>query len=101
MDVFEAIADPTRRDIIGHLSRGSMDASEIAGRFEISQPGISRHLKRLLESGLVRRRAEGQRRVYSLDPKGLRQVDAWAQKQLKMWESGLDKLKVILEEDDE
>ena len=101
MDVFEAIADPTRRGIIGHLSRGPMDASEIANRFEISQPGISRHLKRLLDSGLVNRRVEGQRRIYSLEPDGIRKVDAWARSQLTLWETSLDKMKVMLEEDDD
>lgn len=101
MDVFEAIADPTRREIISCLGGGPLDASQIAGKFEISQPGISRHLKRLLESGLVNRTTEGQRRIYRLEPGGLKRVEEWASSRLQFWERHMDKLKSLLEDEND
>ena len=77
MDCLTALADPTRRRIVELLSRGERAAGEIVERFGVSAPAISQHLKVLREAGLVRVRVEGQRRIYSLDPAGLDQVDAW------------------------
>jgi DNA-binding transcriptional ArsR family regulator len=61
--VFEALADPTRRRILELLAAGERSAGDLAGEFDISRPGVSRHLRVLRESGLVRSRGEGQRRL--------------------------------------
>lgn len=77
MEVFEAIGDPVRREILLGLVRGDLSAGEIAGRFAISRPAVSRHLRVLREAGLVRDAASGRRRIYRLTPDGLAPVHAW------------------------
>ena len=67
MEVFEAISDPVRREILVALAReGTLSAGEIAGRFAISRPAVSRHLRVLRESGVVRDEVSGRRRIYRL-----------------------------------
>jgi DNA-binding transcriptional ArsR family regulator len=80
--IFEALADPTRRRIIELLADGERTAGEIADRFTVSRPAISRHLRVLRECGLVRYREEAQRRVYTLDTTPLTGVDGWLQRYL-------------------
>ncbi|MDQ3400615.1 MAG: ArsR family transcriptional regulator, partial [Chloroflexota bacterium] len=65
---------------------------EIASHFRASRPGISRHLRVLREHGLVRAREEGQRRLYSLDPVPLRELDEWLQRYREFWDNQLDAL---------
>jgi len=80
MSAFEAIAEPTRRRIVELLAEGECSAGEIASHFSTSRPGISRHLRILHEHGLVKTRAEGTRRLYSLDPAPLAEVDEWLER---------------------
>ena len=89
MDAFAALADPTRREIVCLLEHGPMDATQIAERFDISQPAVSKHLKRLLEGALVTRTTRGQRRVYALDPAGLEEVEDWVASRRRAWERRL------------
>ena len=77
VDVLTALADPTRRRIVEMLAQRELSAGEIAGRFEVSAPAISQHLKVLRDAQLVRVRAEAQRRIYELDPAGLSELHAW------------------------
>ena len=77
MEVFEAVADPVRREILLALGGGTLSAGEIAGRFAISRPAVSRHLRVLRESGLVRDEASGRRRLYRLVPDGLEPLRSW------------------------
>ncbi|MGC4190692.1 MAG: metalloregulator ArsR/SmtB family transcription factor [Thermomicrobiales bacterium] len=77
MDVFEALADPVRRDILDLLRSGECEAGAIAARFPISRPAISRHLRVLREAGLVSARLDGRRRLYRVHPERLGDVDAW------------------------
>jgi DNA-binding transcriptional ArsR family regulator len=77
MDVFQALADPTRRAIIAMLAPGERSAGEIGAAFRITAPAVSQHLKALRAVRLVRVRAEAQRRIYQLDPEGLGKVKAW------------------------
>lgn len=78
MDVAHAIADPVRRDILLLLlNEGSMPAGEIALRFPISRPAISRHLRLLRESGLVRTQPTGRQQRYVLDPAPLAELSGW------------------------
>ncbi len=92
MRTLEVLADPTRRRIVELLADGERSAGEIASQFRTSRPGISRHLRVLRESGLVRARGEGQRRLYSLDPAPLAELDEWLQRYRSFWTNRLDAL---------
>ena len=92
MPVFAALADPTRRRLLELLASGERSAGELAAEFDISRPGVSRHLRVLREAGLVRARGEGQRRVYSVDPSPLDEVDAWLAHWRGFWAQRLDAL---------
>jgi DNA-binding transcriptional ArsR family regulator len=77
MDVFSAVADPARREVLSALARGDLSAGEVAALFPISRPAVSRHLRVLREAGLVHDELVGRRRVYRLDLDGLAPVTAW------------------------
>ena len=90
--VFAALADPTRRRLLELLATGERSAGELAAEFDISRPGVSRHLRVLREAGLVRARGDGQRRLYSVDPDPLDEVDAWLARWRGFWAQRLDAL---------
>jgi len=92
MDQFVALADPTRREIIESLSAGECSFGELAGKFEMSRPAVSQHLKVLRDTGLVAVRADAQRRIYRLNSSGLEEIDAWLAKVRDFWAIHLDKL---------
>ena len=71
MEVFEAIAQPKRREILRLLAAGERSAGEVASQFEVTQPAISQHLRALKQAGLVNERRDGTRRLYSVRPEGL------------------------------
>jgi DNA-binding transcriptional ArsR family regulator len=88
-----AIADPVRREILLMLRAGPMPAGEIAGRFTITRPAVSRHLRVLRESGLVRDETVGRQRMYALDTAGLTALADWITQvtaPASAWESRLD-----------
>ena len=97
MDAFEAIAEPNRRRILDLLQGGERPAGDMVEALSISQPGVSKHLRLLREAGLVRVRAEGQRRLYSLEPRELAAVEAWLRPHLTFWRERLDDLERHLE----
>src|SRR5947208_361955 len=99
MDSLEAIADPTRRSIVELLARRSLSSGEIAERFQISRPAASQHLKALRAAHLVRVRAEAQRRIYELDPRGVREVADWAARVQQFWSQRLDRLVAAMHAD--
>lgn len=70
-NAFAALADPTRRSVFERLADGALPVGSIAKGMRVSRPAVSQHLKVLKEAGLVTDRAEGSRRVYSIDPQGL------------------------------
>lgn len=74
---FAALADPSRRHVFEQLRRGPMPVGELARHLPVSRPAVSQHLKVLKEAGLVTDRAEGTRRVYSIDPNGLASLRIW------------------------
>lgn len=97
-DVFSALADPTRRQMLDLLVRHERAAGELGQAFpSISQPGISRHLRVLREAGLVRVRQDRRRRFYSLRSERLAEVDAWITKYRGFWETELDSLEAYLD----
>jgi DNA-binding transcriptional ArsR family regulator len=96
-----ALADPTRRRIVEMLAVRDRTAGEIVREFDMTAPAISQHLKVLRDASLVRVRAEGQRRIHSLDVAGLNEIDAWITKTRRFWEKRLDALERELRAEDE
>lgn len=92
MDAFQALADPTRREIVALLAKGERTASEIFVRFDIADPTVSRHLKVLRESGLIAYRQEAQSRIYRFEPAMLDETRQWMQAQIDTWRSRFDRL---------
>ena len=97
MSPFEAIAEPNRRRILDLLQAGERPAGDLVSALSISQPGVSKHLKLLKAAGLVRMRADGQRRLYSLEPDGLADLDAWLMPYRRFWAGKLAALDEHLE----
>ena len=95
--VFAAVADPTRRAILDLLRRREMSAGELASRFPVSRPAISRHVRVLREAGLLTERREAQWRRYSLNPVPLVQVDRWIAAYRVFWGARLHDLKRYVE----
>jgi DNA-binding transcriptional ArsR family regulator len=87
-----ALADPSRRTVLERLSRGPVTAGELAALLPIARPGVSRHLRVLREAGLVEVRQDAQRRVYSLRPEPLAEIDEWLDRYRALWEQRLDAL---------
>ena len=98
METLAALADPVRRDIVALLAARERSAGEIASRFDISGPAISRHLKVLREAGMAKVRGEAQRRIYSLDQQPLDQIAAWIAAQKDVWARQLDALGAHLDD---
>ena len=96
MNVFETLADPTRRHIVELLADGECSVAELCGEFEISQPAISRHLRVLRDAGLVARRTDAQRRMYSLKPGPFEEIDRWLERYSSFWRRRLDDLESAL-----
>lgn len=96
MDVFTAIADPTRRELLRALSAGPQTVNELAAASGALQPSVSKHLKALLEAGLVTRSVEGPRRIYALAPDGLTELDDWLVRLRTQWTDRLDALEAHL-----
>ena len=92
MDALAALADPTRRELVELLAAGELAAGELADRFPVSRPAVSRHLRVLREAGLVRARVDGKRRLYALDPRPLRELDDWLEPYRDLWAQRLDAL---------
>lgn len=96
--VFDALADPTRRAILDMLAGEERTSGEVADRFDVSRPAISRHLRVLLDAGLVERRTEAQWRIYRLNPEALREADRWMAKYRTFWAARMHELKRFVEE---
>ncbi len=93
---FAALGDRTRLQLVERLlSEGELPAGALAAQCAISAPAVSRHLKVLRESGLLRQRAEGQKRLYSVHPEALRRLDGWLASRRAFWEASLDRLEQV------
>jgi DNA-binding transcriptional ArsR family regulator len=95
-DVFQAIADPTRRDIITLISRQSLNLNAVAENFDMTRQAISLHIKILHECGLILIKQEGRERYCSIQPKKLAEVADWIEPFRNMWEERFNKVDEIL-----
>ncbi|GAB3525511.1 ArsR/SmtB family transcription factor [Emticicia fontis] len=100
-DVFQAIADPTRRNIIGLIANQTMNLNAVAEQFDISRPAISKHIKILTECGLIVIRKEGRERYCEAKLDKLNEVSAWADQYRKFWNNKLDALDDFLKNQNE
>jgi len=97
VDAFEALADPTRREIVAMLALGERNAGDIAGQFDIAGPSVSRHLKVLRDSGLITYRSAAQSRIYRLNAARLEHVQQWIRAQVDLCRERFDRLEVHLQ----
>ena len=96
-DVFNAIAEPQRREILVLLRSGERPVTEVAEQLGISQPGASKHLRVLREVGVVRDRKAGKQRLYGLDARGLRVVHEWTGGFEQFWNGSFDRLDTYMQ----
>ena len=97
-DVFNAIGDASRREILDTLITGEKAVGTIVTDLSMSQPQVSKHLRVLSEVGLVRCRAEGRRRLYRLEPTRLRPFHEWLAKYEQAWNDRMDRMDAYLKE---
>lgn len=96
-DVFQAIADPTRREILSLLTNKDLKLNDVADKFRISRPAISKHIKILNECGLIKINQKGRERYCKINPKPLKEVYDWVQYFDQFWGQKLNSLKNFLE----
>lgn len=99
MSALQALSDPTRQRIVEMLAAGALSSGEIAGRFDLSAPAISQHLKTLKTAKLVTVKTDKQKRIYSLDPEGVGEVSDWVARITAFWNPRLDALEAALKKD--
>lgn len=96
-DVFQAIADPTRRQIIGMVAQQPLNLNTIAEKFDVSRQAVSLHVKILMECGLISVRQQGRERYCEAQLDGLNEVSEWIEQYRQHWESKLDSLELYLD----
>jgi DNA-binding transcriptional ArsR family regulator len=94
--VFQALADPTRRTVVERLVTGPASTSELARPFAMALPSFTQHLKVLERAGLVTSNKQGRVRTYQLAPAALALADGWLARQRSLWEQRLDQLDTFL-----
>jgi len=100
-DVFQAIADPTRRKIIGMIAHQSLNLNAVADHFNISRPAISKHIKILTECGLINIKKQGRERYCEARLQKLNEVEKWIDQYRVFWTSKLNALENFLEKDNQ
>jgi DNA-binding transcriptional ArsR family regulator len=95
-DVFQAIADPTRREILGLLTAQSLNLNSVAENFNISRPAVSKHIKILTECGLIIIKKEGRDHYCEAQFDKLHEVSDWVEQYRKFWEERFDALEIYL-----
>ena len=98
-DVFSALSNPVRREILLRLRRGPLAVKELARGFEVGRPAVSEHLQVLRSARLVREEPRGRERYYHLDPRPLSDVEAWIAAFSRYWERRLDALGELLDQE--
>ena len=92
LQIFDALAEPTRRRILDDIRDGERSVGELVGRLGVSQPGVPKHLRVLREAGLVEVRQDAQRRLYRVRPEPFAEIDSWLEPYRKLWNDRLDAL---------
>ncbi|MEQ1761914.1 MAG: metalloregulator ArsR/SmtB family transcription factor [Pyrinomonadaceae bacterium] len=95
-DIFQAIADPTRRGIIALIALQAMTPNAIATHFDTSRQAVSKHLRILTECELVKQESSGREIFYSLEIEKMREIDVWLEQYRKIWESRYEQLDALL-----
>ena len=95
-DVFQAIADPTRREILNMIAYQSLNLNSIAEQFDMSRPAISQHIKILTECGLIMIKDQGRERYCEVQAKKLAEVADWLEPFRKLWDDRFNKLEAIM-----
>ena len=95
---FDVLAEPTRRRILDLLMQDERPVGDLVASLDISQPGVSKHLRVLRDAGLVEARTEAQRRIYRVRPEPLAEIDAWLAPFRRLWADRLDALERHLDE---
>jgi DNA-binding transcriptional ArsR family regulator len=90
--VFQALADPTRRAVLGRLGRGPATVSELAEPFDMALPSFMKHIRLLEESGWIRTRKQGRVRTCAIEKKPFAAVESWLSAQRALWEGRTDRL---------
>lgn len=100
MDMYSALAEPTRRTILEMLAaKGQLSASDIYDKFNVSHPAISQHLKILRDTNLVHVEKKAQQRLYHINPDALSQIEDWLHRLQKKWDEQFDRLDILLEKE--
>jgi DNA-binding transcriptional ArsR family regulator len=97
-DVFQAIADPTRREIINVIAYESLNLNSVAEKFNISRPAVSKHIKILTECGLIEIKIQGREHICEAKLEKLNEVSDWVEQYKKFWNQKLDSLEIYLSE---
>ena len=98
MDMYQALADPTRRHILEILAKkGKLSASDIYSEFSVSHPAISQHLKVLREAHLVDMEKKAQQHIYKINPKKMSELEQWFHEMTRQWNARFDRLEKVLE----
>jgi DNA-binding transcriptional ArsR family regulator len=97
MNAFEIIAEPARRQILDLIREDQRSVGELVDRLSMSQPAVSKHLRVLRDEGFVESRVEAQRRIYTLKPSRLIEVESWLEPYRRFWSRRLDSLEVLLD----
>lgn len=100
VDVFSALANPVRREILVRLRRGPRAVSDLAQGFKIGRPAVSEHLQVLRKASLVREEPRGRERYYHLDPRPLADLEAWLEAFTRYWKQRMAALDEVLKEED-
>ena len=101
VDVFAALANPIRREILVQLRRGPRGVTELARRFDVGRPAVSEQLQILRRARLVRDESRGRERYYHLDPRPLSEVETWLTAFTRYWQDRLSALERVLAEEEE
>jgi DNA-binding transcriptional ArsR family regulator len=100
-EIFQALADPSRRAIFESLTRGEAAVKDLTARFDISQPAVSQHLAALKDAGLVKNRREGRCVYYRVEPNGMKLLSDWITQYRAFWTERVGRLEKLLEKMDE
>jgi DNA-binding transcriptional ArsR family regulator len=95
-DVFQAIADPTRREIINLIAHKTMNLNSITDNFNVTRPAISNHIRILSECGIITIEQKGRERYCTIQPGSLKEISDWVGQYRKLWEEKLDSFEAYL-----